>query len=307
MSYGLLFPGQGSQHPAMLPWLDDGCEPTPPLRLLQAALGTDWRQRSSEARWATRNDVAQTLLTGSSLAAWARLQPLLPPPGAIAGYSVGELAAFCAAGVFDAGVALQLARQRAALMDDCVRDVDTGLLSVSAATPELIDTLCRRFGLAVAIRIGVGRCIVGGLRAALIAAESTAVESGASCTMLAVPLASHTPWMLQGVASFADVLEAVQFGAPRAPLVCNRVGHALQRPAELRHALSSQVASPVLWDRCMDTVAERGVRCVLEVGPGTVLSRMWKLRFPEIPARAVEEFQQPSGAADWVHECMHQG
>jgi len=307
VTYGLLFPGQGSQHPAMLPWLDDGNKATPPLRLLQDALGADWRQRLHDPRWATRNDVAQTLLTGTSLAAWAQLQPLLPAPGAIAGYSVGELAAFCAAGVFDAGIAFQLARRRSALMDDCVRGVDTGLLSISAATPTLIDTLCQRFGLAVAIRTGVGHSIVGGPSANLIAAESAAVEGGASCTMLSVPLASHTPWMLPGVESFAAVLEAVQFAAPRAPLVCNLVGHALQRPADLRHALSSQMASPVLWDRCMETLAERGVRCVLEVGPGTALSRMWKQRFPEIPARAVEEFQQPSGPADWVQQCMQKG
>ncbi|MEO5697067.1 MAG: acyltransferase domain-containing protein, partial [Burkholderiaceae bacterium] len=142
MSLGLLFSGQGTQHAAMLPWLEDGSEASTALSLLAGRLGDDWRARLDDPGWSTRNDIAQPLLTGVCLAAWEQLAPMLPAPRVIAGYSVGELAAFSAAGVFDAASAMALAAERARFMDECVRDVHTGLLSVSGAAPMAIERWC---------------------------------------------------------------------------------------------------------------------------------------------------------------------
>ncbi len=304
MSLGLLFPGQGTQHPAMLPWLDrDGAAPES-MALLQSALGADWRTRLADTEWATRNDIAQCLLTGIGLAAWEQLQPLLPAPAVVAGYSVGELAAFCVAGVFDREAAMSLARQRAHVMSQCVEGLDTGLLSVTTAAPGLIDGLCSTHGLAVAIRLGADRAILGGLRDALRAAEQDALTAGATCTRLAVSIASHTPWLAAGVPRLAAAIDAVPFQRPATALVCNFTGTALRSAADLRHALAAQIAHTVPWDRCMDTLAERGVRCVLEMGPGTTLSRMWSARHPGVPARSIDEFQSPGAVAAWVQATL---
>jgi [acyl-carrier-protein] S-malonyltransferase len=304
MSLGLLFPGQGTQHAAMLPWLGQDCAPLAPLTWLEQQLGTDWRARLGDPAWATRNDVAQPLLTGVCLAAWQQLQPLLPTPTAVAGYSVGELAAFSAAGVFSPAVALELAQRRAQIMDQCVAGQATGLLSVSGAWPDLIERLCAQHQLAVAIRLGPERCILGGLSASLHATEPAALAAGASCTRLAVSIASHTGWLAAGVPRLASLLDALPFERPHTTLVCNLDGMARRRSTELRHALAAQIAQTVRWDVCMDTLAERGVRCVLEVGPGTTLSRMWQARHPMIAARSVDEFQQPQAVAQWVRAAL---
>ena len=118
MSYALLFPGQGSQHADMLPWLES--EPASAAVVLRMAetLGLDWRERLRDPQWRDANRVAQVLLTGASLAAWAALAPRMPgPPAIVAGYSVGEIAAFACAGAFGIEPALMLAAQRARLMD----------------------------------------------------------------------------------------------------------------------------------------------------------------------------------------------
>jgi len=69
MSVALLFPGQGTQHAAMLPWLD-GCDAARPvLARMAALLGDDWRARIADAAWSQSNAVAQVLLAGASVAA----------------------------------------------------------------------------------------------------------------------------------------------------------------------------------------------------------------------------------------------
>jgi malonyl CoA-acyl carrier protein transacylase len=100
--YAVLFPGQGSQHAAMLPWLEAEPAAGRTLAAMAARLGPDWRARlASDEAWRQRNAIAQVLVTGSSLAAWAVLAPKLPgPPTIVAGYSVGELAAAACAGAF---------------------------------------------------------------------------------------------------------------------------------------------------------------------------------------------------------------
>ena len=74
--------------------------------------------------------MAQPLLTGLGIAAWQALAPDLPPPAAVAGYSVGELPACCVAGVFDADTALALAAFRAEAMDSAAAGEAGGLMAL---------------------------------------------------------------------------------------------------------------------------------------------------------------------------------
>jgi len=85
----------------------------------------------------------------------------------VAGYSVGELAAFAAAGVFDADIAFELSRLRARLMAASTADEPTGMVAVRELPLQVIQTWCGRHGLFIAIRLGVDRAIVAGPAAAL--------------------------------------------------------------------------------------------------------------------------------------------
>jgi [acyl-carrier-protein] S-malonyltransferase len=106
----------------------------------------NWRSAVADARWTERNANAQMLLTGLALAAWHQISAALPAPIAIAGYSVGELAAFSAAGVFDAECALNLSGRRAELMDRCAEQAPGGMLAVAGLDGEAIDQLCTNTG-----------------------------------------------------------------------------------------------------------------------------------------------------------------
>ncbi len=305
MSLALLFPGQGTQHPAMLGWLDAGGDtPAPALLATARQVGADWRERLADPDWAQRNAIAQPLLTGLSIAAWQVLAPQLPAPAAIAGYSVGELAAFCVAGVFDADTALALAAARAAAMDRSVSGADTGLLSVQGVGSAALAAACARHGLALAIRLAPDRAVLGGLASALDAAVPLLLAQGARCTRLAVRIASHTPWVAAAAAEFRELLAAVDFSPPGPTLVCNLSGAAERQPPRLKQALAGQIDATVLWDQCMDSIAERRVRCVLEVGAGQALARLWGERHPDIPARSVDEFHSSAAIVRWVQTAL---
>lgn len=296
MSFALLFSGQGNQHPAMLPWLADDAI----VHAMRARLGVeDWRGALADPAWAERNDNAQTLLTGLALAAWSQLAPLVAPPAAIAGYSVGELAAFSAAGVLDPEPTLALAQRRAEAMDACAAQAPGGLLAVTGLSGPRLEQLCVETGLALAIRNGQESVILGGPSAALGQAERIALLEGAQCTRLRVNVASHTPWMREAADSFARALESVSFHAPQVALFSNAADR-IRDAASARNALAAQIATTVRWDECMENVMARHIRCVLEIGPGHALARMWNQRYPTVPARACDEFRSAAAIAAWL-------
>ncbi|HKW82781.1 MAG TPA: acyltransferase domain-containing protein [Burkholderiaceae bacterium] len=295
MGYALLFAGQGQQHPQMLAWVErEGA-----VFGFEEELGADWRGTMTDAGWAARNRIAQPLLTGLALAAWEQLAVQLPPPAIVAGYSVGELAAFSAAGVVDRATAIRLAHERARCMDAAAEGIESGLLAVTGTSAARIQALCMRFELDVAIRIGPGSAVLGGLRPSLIAAADAAAESGMRCTSLKIALASHTRWMLPAVEPFDRALAASALRRPTIALASNALGRVSDGP-RAREALARQIAQTVRWDECLESVAAQRVEAVLEIGAGDALSRMWRERFPEIPARSADEFQTPRAIVSWI-------
>jgi [acyl-carrier-protein] S-malonyltransferase len=284
----------------MLPWLKTCPEAEPTLALIAAQLGADWRDRLALPDWAYANAVAQPLLTGLGVAAWQGLAPRLPTPAVVAGYSVGELAAFCVARVFDARTAMALAADRAAAMDRAAVGIDTGLMSVQGLDRAAQRAACARYGIFLAIRLAADRAVLGACPSADCGRTRDSAD-GVRCTRLAVGIASHTPLMSAAAIAFDARLSALTLSPPDSVLVCNHTGAPEHEPSRLKQWLARQVETPVLWDSCMDAIAERRVRCVLEVGPGNALTKSWRDRYPHIPARSVDEFRSVDAVARWAH------
>jgi len=300
MTVALLFPGQGTQHEAMLPWLEASDAARSVVDGLGAALGHDWRARVADTGWSQSNAVAQTLVTGASVAAWAALVAGLPRVVAVAGYSVGELAACVAAGMLEADDAMTLAARRAAAMDACAVDGAMGLLGLSNVSDDDVRDACARWNLEVAIRTGERRCILGGTSVALAEAAAHLSLRGAKATPLGVRVASHTRAMRAAVPALARALAHAHWRTPRLAWVAGISGTVLRDIDEVQRSLAEQVATTVRWDVCMDTVAERRPDAVLEVGPGTTLARLWRERHPAVPVRSCDEFASARQVLEWA-------
>lgn len=300
MTWAALFPGQGTQHPEMLPWLEHEPACAPALQALASMIGPDWRSRLHDTGWRSRNTVAQPLLTGVCSAAWAALSTTLGPPAVVAGYSVGELAAFVCAGVFDLETALGLATRRAALMDAAMGTEPAGMISVTGLPDSALHPIAHRFALEPAILIAPTHCLLAGTEAAIAAAWPALVTAGAEVKRLDIQTASHSSWMRPAAEAFAEVLDPLPFVRPRSLIVGNVTATASRDQLALKQALSAQLARPVRWQGSMQALSERQPGCVLEIGPGTSLAKLWRQAHPLIPARSLEDFQHWRAAVDWV-------
>jgi [acyl-carrier-protein] S-malonyltransferase len=159
--------------------------------------------------------------------------------------------------------------------------------------------LCEASGAAVAIENHSHAVVLGGPHAALDGAERAARAAGAHCTRLKVDVASHTPWMEAAVEEIAKALSVLPLRAPRVPLL-GYTGDRIATGGQAGRALALQTAHTVRWGACLDHIRARQVGCVLEIGPGAALARMWNDRYPDVPARSADEFRSASAIVNWV-------
>jgi len=295
----------------MFPWLTGASNTlgAASVAAMEQHLAAPWRSVLADAGLRHQNAIAQVLVTGSNLAAWSCLEPVLPaPPAAVAGYSVGELAACACAGALSVDEAIALAAQRAACMDHSAQQErlrsgqGAGLLSVSGIAEGALRAVCP--ALDCAIRIGPDHAIWGGSDAELLAASHALSGRGAVCKRLDIGVASHTPRMRGAAQEFSALLAAPAWRNPDFPVVLNASAALGRHATRLREALAQQIDHTIDWTACMDALAERGLHCVLEIGAGNPLSAIWNRRHSGIPARALTDFQGPAGAAEWLRSMQ---
>ena len=302
MSFALLCPGQGAQHPAMFDRVRDNAAAREVLDGLSEVLGQDvFAAAGADARF--ENALAQPLLCAASLAHWQALRTGLPVPGMVAGYSIGELAAHAIAGSFDTRSCVALAAQRARYMD-AASPADSGMQAVLGLDRARVQSLCAVHGAYIAIVNGHDHFIVGGALAGLQAMSADARAAGADIRPLPVHVPSHTPLLQAAVPRFAAALEAVTWQPPGLPVLAGIDGRVVRDHAGSVHTLSAQLAQTIEWARVMRQLFERGARVFLQLGPGTALARMVASAYPCCEVRAVEEFQHLDGAADWVQRAL---
>jgi [acyl-carrier-protein] S-malonyltransferase len=239
------------------------------------------------------------------LAAWEALRAFLPEPRALAGYSVGELAAYGCAGALEPGEAARLARVRALAMDDAFAGPG-GLVAVRGLPLPRMQRLCAEHGVEIAIINDLDRLVIGGPREALNSCAGAAQAAGAKVTPLNVALPSHTTLMRPAAQKFRLALEAAAWRAITIPVMAGISGAPVYARAQAIDVLSLQVAQTVNWAACLEGLMEMGCSCLLELGPGNALSRMARERFPDLPARSVADFHSLDGVIDWARRQLEE-
>ncbi len=306
MTLAILCSGQGPQHPQMFA-LTGGASEAAYLFAHAATLlrGRDPRATvlSDTAAAQHQNRAGQILCTIQALAATAVLHDAWPRRILIAGYSVGEVAAWGVAGLVDATVTLDLVARRAEAMD-AASAVGDGLLFVRGLSRDTVDRLCKRHNAAVAIVNPGDAYVLGATGAVLDALVEDAKGKGARRVVrLAVSVASHTPLLAAASKEFRKVLG--QIPIKRTPDMGARLFSGIDGNSVLDipvgvDKLSEQISHTVQWAACLESCVEAGASTFLELGPGRALSEMAASAYPDIPARSLEDFRTLQGARIWL-------
>lgn len=294
----VLCPGQGAQHPAMF---DMARSDPATSRELEDWLADPALAPLSGGASLFANQLAQPAIVAATLAMWTALRDTIPAPSLVAGYSIGELAAYGVAGALAPLDLVRIAAERARLMDACVDErAAQGMVALSGMPHGAIEALLARFGFHPAILTGEDAVVAGGPAAAREALAEAVLAAGGRATALPVEVASHTPLLQGAVMPFAELLARQAWSAPAFPVLSGISAEQVEDARLATRVLSRQIAEPIRWMDCMDACVETGVTVALELGPGAALSRMLQARHPRIACRSVTEFRSLDGIRSWL-------
>jgi [acyl-carrier-protein] S-malonyltransferase len=302
----VLCSGQGYQDAHMFDLLAGAPEAEPVFKSARVNLdGVDPRElvRRTTFEALHANKVGQILCCTQAMAAWAVLKSKVAGPLVVAGYSVGELAAWGVTGLLDYDEVLELAAKRASAMDEATNQPG-GLVAILGLRRAALDPICRVRGAYVAIVNGKEHFLVGGPRNALDALIHDAQAAGARrATRLPVSVASHTPLLAGASGQFRTVLTEMNLPAQAPPNVRLLSGIDGDTVFEVRAGaakLARQIEQTVDWAACMQSCRSANITKVVELGPGSSLARMMREVMPEGNVHSLSEFHSLPGVEQWL-------
>ena len=297
MSLAIVFPGQGSQSVGMMKGFAD--TPIVARTFLEAndILGIDlWtmvREGPAESLNQTVNTQPAMLVAGVACwRAWREKGGGLPQW--LAGHSLGEYSALVAAGALRFEDALPLVRLRAQAMQEAVPEGTGGIAAIIGLEAEKVAEVCRDAAqgqvLEPANLNSPVQVVIAGHRAAVERGMALAKQKGAKiATMLAMSAPSHCSLMKPAAARLRERLDAIEVKKPSIPVIQNRNVEASDSPARIRDALVEQLDHPVRWVETVQLLGRKGVKRVVECGPGKVLVGLSKRIVPDIEYNALTD------------------
>ena len=210
-------------------------------------------------------------------------------PEYVAGHSLGEYTALCAAGALSVGDTAKLLRVRGNAMQTAV-PVGHGLTAVILGMDiDTVRQICDTAGCDVANDNSMGQVVISGEKSAVESAMNMAKEQGAKRAM---PLALSVPVHCRIQAPAADAmraaLENVDMRAPIVPLISNKTCTPITDVDKIKDALVYQMTHGVRWRESVLNMADIGITEMIEVGPGAVLTGLCSRITDKITAKKLE-------------------
>jgi [acyl-carrier-protein] S-malonyltransferase len=290
-----LFPGQGSQAVGMGAGLAGASRAARDVfDEVDEALGQNlfrlMRDGPDEELRLTEN--AQPAIMAHSIAVFRALGVRVPDVASfVAGHSLGEYSALCAAGSFDLATAAKLLKLRGEAMQQAVpvgQGAMAALLGVDLALAQKIaDAAAQGEVCTVANDNDPSQVVISGHKAAIDRAISIAKDMGAKRAVpLPVSAPFHCPLMQPAAEAMRDALSYVVVVPPSVPVFANVTAQPESDSDTIRNQLVEQVTGMVRWRESVANMAEAGVEDFVEVG-GKVLGSMVKRTSPDATVTSV--------------------
>ncbi|MFV0303355.1 MAG: ACP S-malonyltransferase [Paracoccus sp. (in: a-proteobacteria)] len=282
-----VFPGQGAQTVGMGREL---AEAYPAARDVFDEVDEALGEKLSELIWQgdietlTLTQNAQPALMATSMAAFRALETEginINDADFVAGHSLGEYSALCAAGALTLAETARLLRLRGMAMQEAVPVGQGAMAAVLGLDFEAVEAIARDAAedevCQAANDNDPAQVVISGHKAAVERAAALARERGAKrALMLPVSAPFHSVLMQPAAAVMADALAGVDIQPPAVPLIANVRAEAVIEPGAIRRLLVEQVTGAVRWRESVANMAEAGVTEFWEIGAGKALSGMIK-------------------------------
>jgi len=290
-----IFPGQGSQAVGMGGALADASRAARDVfDEVDEALGQNlfrvMRQGPDDELRLTEN--AQPAIMAHSMAVFRTLGVQLADiANFVAGHSLGEYSALCAAGSFDIATTAKLLRLRGQAMQQAVPVGEGAMAALLGAdltlAQKIADAAAEGQVCTVANDNDPSQVVISGAKDAIDRAVQIAKDMGAKrAVLLPVSAPFHCPLMQPAAEAMADALSYVIVQAPTVPLFANVTAQPSTDPDTIRNQLVEQVTGMVRWRESVSNMFDAGVDEFVEVG-GKVLGAMVKRIAPDAKVTSV--------------------
>ncbi|CAB4724586.1 MAG: acyltransferase domain-containing protein [Actinobacteria bacterium] len=295
----IIAPGQGAQTPGMLStWAGDAqlekllrtWSDVIDLDLLHLGIGADADEIKDTAN-------AQPLIVATSLIAAHALA--VKNAAVVSGHSVGELAAAAISGAISPEDALTLVRARGIEMAKAAALHPAGMSAVLGGERKDVVAAIQSLGLVAANENGAGQIVAAGDLTALASlAENPPV--GARVRALAVAGAFHTSFMAPAVEPLREIARGITTNNPGIGVISNKDGAVINDGTEILARIINQIANPVRWDLCMDSLESMGITGVIELAPAGTLVGLLKRAYPHIENFALKNADDLNAAREFA-------
>ncbi len=205
----------------------------------------------------------------------------------VLGHSLGEITALCATGVITDKEAVKIAAKRGQLMDAAAAQCDGTMMAVMFVPLETVENLLAEindpYQIALANDNAPNQVVLSGDRKTLTR-FSELVKAGnlGKCRDIVVSGPWHSQCLDSARELYEEWAEPISFKKPQMNLILNATTKVEVHPTTIKHLHIWQLASPVYWRECMETLKGMDVDTILEIGPGRVLSGLVRVnRFPK--------------------------
>ncbi len=303
MSTAFVFPGQGSQHIGMGKELADNFAAA---REVFEEVDDALEQKISHLMWhgemdeltLTRN--AQPALMAVSMAVVRTLKAeagveIGEQAAFVAGHSLGEYSALCAAGVFSLGDTARLLKTRGEAMQRAVAVGEGAMAALLGLDYQAVETIAREAAhegeggvCEIANDNAPGQVVLSGHSQAIDRAVEIAKQAGARrAILLPVSAPFHCSLMAPAAKIMQQALADIDVKPAPVPLIANISAGAVTAPGDITAGLVAQVTGTVRWRESVDLMAGEGVTRLYELGAGKVLTGLARRINRDLKAGAI--------------------